>query len=158
LFDSAGHGSPWLDGKALASASPCLLTAALAGAALVVEKKRTAIAGGVALVALCGGVLWSNTLTYGQVWLAPRAQLAELADVGTRFAGEGPTLMTEYQPYGVRHFLRALDPEGASERRTRPVTLRTGGVLDKAQYADIDAFQLADVLVYRTLGAERPFL
>ena len=59
--------------------------------------------------------------------------------------------MTEYQPYGVRHFLRALDPEGASERRTRPVTLRTGGVLDKAQYADIDAFALADVLVYRTL-------
>ena len=151
LSDAAGHGSPWLDGKALASASPCVLTAALAGAALVVVKKRTAVVGGVALAALCGGVLWSNALAYGQVWLAPRAQLAELERVGARFAGDGPALMTEYQPYGVRHFLRALDPEGASERRTRPVTLRTGGVLDKAQYADIDAFALPDVLVYRTL-------
>jgi hypothetical protein len=59
--------------------------------------------------------------------------------------------MTEYQPYCVRHFLRDLDPEGASERRARPVYLRRGGLLDKGQYADIDAFALPSVLVYRTL-------
>ena len=59
--------------------------------------------------------------------LAPRARLAELDQVGTRFAGQGPTLMTETEPYGVRHFLRNLDPEGAAEpaadpppRRARP--------------------------------------
>ena len=34
--------------------------------------------GFVALAALAGGVLWSNTLAYGEVWLAPRGQLAEL--------------------------------------------------------------------------------
>jgi hypothetical protein len=59
--------------------------------------------------------------------------------------------MTEYQPYGVRHFLRNLDAEGASELRVRPVTLRSGGVLGKEQYADLDTFRLRAVLVYRTL-------
>jgi hypothetical protein len=155
LLHAAGHGSPWLDGKALASASPGLLVAALAGAAVLYESSRLRLAGGVLLVLIGSGVLWSNALAYGDVWLAPRAQLAELETVGDRFAGQGPTLMTEYQPYGVRHFLRALDPEGASERRARPVALRDGGVLDKAQYADLDAFDLSAVLVYRTLVLRR---
>jgi hypothetical protein len=105
----------------------------------------------VALAAIATGVLWSNALAYGNVWLAPRSQLAELETIGKRFAGDGPTLMTEYQPYGVRHFLRDLDPEGASERRARFVFLRAGGTLPKGAYADLDAFQLADILTYRTI-------
>jgi hypothetical protein len=144
-----GHGSPWLDAKALASASPALLVAGMSGAALLVESGRRV---GVAVIAVIAiGVLWSNELAFGDVWLAPRNQLSELETIGSRFAGDGPALMTEYQPYGVRHFLRHLDAEGASERRTRPVTLRAGGVLDKSQYADLDAFDLDAVLVYRTL-------
>jgi hypothetical protein len=157
VLHAVGHGSPWIDAKALTSASPCLLVAGLAGAALLVESSRRAavVAGSVALVLLGSGVVWSNALAYGDVWLAPRAQLRELEAIGARFAGDGPALMTEYEPYGVRHFLRALDPEGASERRARPVTLRTGGVLDKSQYADLDAFDLGAVLVYRTLVLRR---
>jgi hypothetical protein len=151
--DSLGHGSPWLDAKALASASPAVLVAAVAGAAVLLERtKRLAVASGaVAMAAIAGGVLWSNALAYGSVWLGPRNQLAELETIGHHFAGDGPTLMTEYQPYGVRHFLRNLDAEGASELRVRPVALRNGGILDKAQFADLDAFDLSAVLVYRTL-------
>ncbi len=59
--------------------------------------------------------------------------------------------MTEYQPYGARHFLRALDPEGAGELRRRPVMLRTGGQVEKGGYADVDEFALDQLLVYRTL-------
>jgi hypothetical protein len=59
--------------------------------------------------------------------------------------------MTDYSPYGARHFLRKLDPESASELRYRPVYLRSGQEVAKGGYADIDAFGLADVLVYRTL-------
>jgi hypothetical protein len=150
LLDRAGHGSAWLDAKALASASPAPVAAGMSGAALLFERGRHTLAVA-AVLAIAGGVLWSNELAYGSVWLAPRDQLAELEAIGARFAGDGPALMTEYQPYGVRHFLRALDPEGASERRARPVTLRDGGVLGKAQYADLDAFDLDSVLVYRTL-------
>ena len=149
LFDKLGHGSPWLDAKAFASASPALLVAGLAGSALLVSSKyRIGLA---TLALLAFGVLWSDVLAYGNVWLAPRGQLAELETIGKQFAGDGPTLMTEYQPYGVRHFLREMAAEGASERRVRPVSLRSGGVLDKTQYADLDAFDLNSVLFYRTL-------
>jgi hypothetical protein len=63
--------------------------------------------------------------------------------------------MTEYQPYGVRHFLRELDAEGASELRRRPVLLRDGRVAAKAEYVDVDRIQLSDLLVYRTLVLRR---
>ena len=63
--------------------------------------------------------------------------------------------MTEYQPYGVRHFLRRGDPEGASELRRRAVPLVGGGTLAKGQSADIDRFQRQAVLVYRTLVLRR---
>jgi hypothetical protein len=89
------------------------------------------------------------------VWLAPRPQLAELQTICKLFAGEGPTLMTEYQPYGVRHFLRQMDPEGASERRRRLILLRTGTGLQPGFSADLDAFELNAILVYRTLVLHR---
>jgi hypothetical protein len=63
--------------------------------------------------------------------------------------------MTEYQPYGVRHFLRRLDAEGASELRRRAIRLRSGRVADKAEYVDLDQIQLSDLLVYRTLVLRR---
>jgi hypothetical protein len=81
--------------------------------------------------------------------------LAELSDIGERFAGDGPALQTEYQPYGVRHFLRKLDAEGASELRVRPVLLRDGRQLDKGQSANLDEFADADLRVYRTLVLRR---
>jgi hypothetical protein len=113
------------------------------------------VGGSVAAVAIAGGVVWSNVLAYRDVNLAPRAQLAELEEIGEDFAGQGPALMTEYQPYGVRHFLRRLDPEGSSELRRRPVFLRSGRVAAKAEYVDLDDIRLVDLLVYRTLVLRR---
>lgn len=152
VLGKLGHGSPWLDGKALATASPAFVTCGVVGAATLLEERiRWRLVGGVGIAAIAAGVLWSNALAYANVWLAPRSQLDELATIGKTFAGDGPTLMTEYQPFGVRHFLRRLDPEGASERRARPVLLQTGDELAKGASADIDAFELGSVLVYRTL-------
>jgi hypothetical protein len=142
-------GSPWLEAKAFAIASPGLLLLALVGSALLLEHRR--VIGVVALTTIAGGVLASNALAYRDARLAPREQLAELERIGQLFAGAGPALMTEYQPYGVRHFLRELDPEGASELRRRPVPLRDGRVLGKAEVADIGEFAPDAVLVYRTL-------
>jgi hypothetical protein len=150
VADKLGHGSPWLDAKALTTASPGLVLAGAVGCAVLFEAGRR-VEATVLVAAIAGGVVWSDALAYGSVWLAPRAQLAELQTIGARFSGDGPALMTEYQPYGVRHFLRTLDAEGAAERRVRPVYLRSGGTLDKLQYADLDAFQLASILIYRTL-------
>jgi len=153
-------GSPWLEAKSFAVASPGVLLLALVGSMKLLEHRRTVAI--LALATLAGGVFASNALAYRDARLAPRAQLVELEQIGRSFAGEGPALMTEYQPYGVRHFLRHLDAEGASELRRRPVPLRDGRVLGKGEVADIAAFAPEAVLVYRTLvllrsaGSSRP--
>ncbi len=147
-------GSPWVDGKALATASPALLVLATAGAAAAISRGRR-IEGGIVLAAIAAGVLWSNALAYRDANLAPRDQLAELEEIGERIAGQGPTLMTEYQPYGARHFLREADPEAVSELRRRSVPLRGGGTVEKGFWADTDDLQLGGLTVYRTLVLRR---
>ena len=111
--------------------------------------------GAVAGCAIAGGIAWSNVLAYHDVSLAPRAQFAQLGQIGERIAGEGPTLMTEYQPYGARHFLREAAPEAASELRARADPLISGELLETGASADIDQLQLEAVLVYRTLVLQR---
>ncbi|HVR05420.1 MAG TPA: hypothetical protein VMS02_05215, partial [Solirubrobacteraceae bacterium] len=105
--------------------------------------------------AIAFAIGWSNVLAYHDVNLAPRAQFAELAQIGQRIAGDGPTLITEYQPYAARHFLRQAAPEGVSELREREDQLISGTVLEKGQSADIDQIQLRSVLAYRTLVLQR---
>ena len=155
---------PWFTAKALALSSPLVLVAALAGCvgllANVVSLGRPAsraalVLGLVALVAVTGGVAWSNVLAYHDVDLAPHSQLVELERIGDRFARDGPALMTEYQPYGVRHFLRRLAPEGVSELRRRRIPLRDGRLAAKGEYVDLDQLQLAGLLVYRTFVLRR---
>jgi hypothetical protein len=143
-------GSPWIDAKALAIASPAFVVAAMAGAAWLFGSKHVVEAAVVA-AAITGSVLWSNALAYHDVWLAPRGPLRELETIGNRFTGDGPTLMTDYQPYGVRHFLRDMDPEASSELRRRLILMRNGQQVPKGEYADLDRLALSGVLFYRTL-------
>ena len=146
--------SPWVGGKTLAMASPAFLAAALAGCGAALAYRRV-VEGGIVAAAIVVGVVWSNALQYHKVWLAPRGQLHELEAIGNRISGQGPTLMTDYQAYGVRHFLRRAEPEGASELRRRFDYLTNGKFLEKGESADIDRFQLDGVLVYRTLVLRR---
>ena len=125
--------TPWIEGKALATASTALPLAAIACCPLLFARGRR-VEGFVLAGLVAGGVLWSNVLQYHEAWLAPRAQLAELAQIGQTHAGQGPALMTEFNPYGARHFLRKLDAEGAAELRIRPIPLRTGQLLQKGGY------------------------
>jgi hypothetical protein len=147
-------GSPWVDAKALATASPAFVLAGLVGAVAILNRGRR-IEALVFAAAIAGGVLWSNALAYRDVNLAPHDRLAELEQIGERIAGQGPTLMTDYEPYGVRHFLRNADAEGASELRRRVVPLRSGQPLEKLGFADIDQFQTEGLLIYRTLVLRR---
>ena len=146
-------GSPWVGGKALATAAPAALLLAIAGAIVALRTDRLAGAALIAVVA--GGVLWSNVLAYGGVSLAPYDQLVELESIGKEFAGQGPALMTEYNPYGARHFLRNLDGESASELRDRAVPLRDGGSAEKGAAVDTDELDLNGLLEFRTLVLRR---
>jgi hypothetical protein len=150
----AGLGSPWVDGKALAIASPAFVFAALVAAAMALEGGRRVEAALVA-AAVTAGVVWSNALAYQDANLAPRERLVELEHIGERIAGEGPTLSTDYEPYEVRHFLRESDPQGASELRRSQIPLRSGLPLAKLGYADMDEFQLQGLLEFRTMVLRR---
>ncbi|HYH61210.1 MAG TPA: hypothetical protein VD766_05040, partial [Solirubrobacterales bacterium] len=147
-------GSPWVGGKALAIVSPTVLFAALLGCAWAWVERRQVLGLGVASF-LAAGVVWSNALAYGDVSLAPRDQLAELEEIGEMIEGDGPALMTEYQPYGVRHFLREADPEGASELRRRLVPLADGSSLEKGLWADTDDFREDALEAYEALVIRR---
>jgi hypothetical protein len=149
-----GVSSPWVGGKTLAMASPAVLAAAVAGCGWLLASGRL-VETSLVVLALAVGVIWSNVDQYHDVWLAPRGQLHELETIGRDFAGDGPALMTTYEPYGARHFLRRLDPEGASELRRRFIYLTDGTMLEKGESADIDRIRLDQVLVYRTLVLRR---
>ena len=114
--------------------------------------------GAVLLIVPCG-ILVSSALAYHETWLAPKAQLAELSEIGQKFEGEGPALMTEYQAYGVRHFLRRLDAEGASELRRRVIPRLDGSETAKGEWSDTDQLVMdpgqQGVLTYRTLVLRR---
>jgi hypothetical protein len=147
-------GSPWIGGKALATASPIVLAAGLIAVAVVFEGGRR-VEAGVAAAAIVAGVLYSNALQYHDVFLAPRARLAELESIGDRFGGRGPTLLTQFDSYGARHFLRDMTPEAASELRRHFVYLRDGGVAATGVTPDIDEIRLDQVLSYRLLVTPR---
>jgi hypothetical protein len=160
-------GSPWVDAKAFAIGSPAAVALAVGGVAAMLAGKRlplprriagtpvAAAVGGVALGAIAAGVIWSNVLAYGGVSLAPRGQLEELERIGEQIAGEAPTLITEYQPYGARHFLRDAAPEAVSELRRRRIPLAGGGVVEKGLSADTDELDWDGLSVYRTLVVRR---
>jgi hypothetical protein len=147
-------GSPWIEGKAFAIVSPLALVLALAAAGWVFESGRR-VEAVIGAAAILFGVAWSDSLAYHDVLLAPGTRLAELQAIGNRYAGQGPTLENDYDPYGARHFLRKLDAEGASELRVRPVYLRTGALPSTGESPDVDEIQLPDLLVYRTLVTRR---
>lgn len=154
LLIVAHFGSPWVDGKAMATAAPAFVLAGMAGAGMVFLRGRR-VEGAILAAAILFGVLWSDALAYRDVSLAPKHQLSELETIGKKIGNVGPTLMADYEPYGARHFLRNGAPEGASEFRYRQVTLRNGTLLPKGQSADIDSFRLDGIMVYRNLVLHR---
>jgi hypothetical protein len=145
--------TPWVLGKALAISSPALLCAALVGGALLLAWRRAV--GVLVLLALAGGVVWSNALAYHDVLLAPRARLAELAHVGGLLGGGGPTLMVDYEVYADRHFLRDGAPVEPAEYRSVTLALLGGAVLTKSAWADIDSFAPATLEPYRSIVMAR---
>jgi hypothetical protein len=146
--------SPWVDAKAFATGCPAPVLLGISGAAVAFERGHR-VEGGLLAAAITGGVVWSNVLAYHDVTLAPRAQLVELEQIGKEFSGQGPTLLNEFSPYGVRHFLRNMDAESPSERRVRPIPLRDGTLLQPGTTADLDEFQLDALLLYRTIVLRR---
>jgi hypothetical protein len=141
-------------GKALASASPIVLGVGLAGAAVVIESGRR-IEGGVVLAALGAAVLWSTTMQYHAVLVAPGARLAELGTIGAKFNGQGPALLTDFESYGARHFLRGLAAQTPAGLRVDQISLRNGQGAANGVSPDVDEIRLDQLLPFKTLVIRR---
>ena len=94
--------SPWVRGQdARDGVAASVLAAALARLCGGSSARQTRVEAAVAALAIAAGVLWSNTLAVPRRPRWHRAgQLHELETIGHDFAGQGPALMTTYEPYG----------------------------------------------------------
>ncbi len=103
--------STWANAKTLMLTSSVVVLMAWAGIAAVRLSRARLFAPLLALVFVTG-VLASDALQYHSSNLAPTARYEELAQVGRRFAGQGPALVTDFDEYSL-YELRALDVGGA---------------------------------------------
>ena len=142
-------GNAWLEGKALAVASPAMLLAAGVAFAWVAESGRRLE--GISLTALIGaGLLVSTTMAYREVFLAPADRMQELSQIGQGDYPR-PALLLEYSAAAARHFLAPLDAQGAGELRHDLIPMYDGNGLDKGAFADVDAFPVSSLAQFPTL-------
>jgi hypothetical protein len=115
------RGSPYADSKVMMIVSVTAVLTAMLGAAALHDSGRR-IEGWLLAVVIGGGVLWTNALSYSNVSVAPRARLSELAAIGSRFSGIGPTFYNQSDEFAI-HFLR---DEAVVDPATGPIPPRPG--------------------------------
>ena len=104
----------WASAKTLMLTSPVVVLLAWGGVAALRELRPRALAGAAAGLwppRCSAGVLVSDAMQYRSSDLAPTARYQELASLGSRFAGRGPALFTDFDEYAL-YELRDLDVGG----------------------------------------------
>jgi hypothetical protein len=101
------HTSAWLQFKSFTITGVLVLTLAFAGVSVLVRSKRRGVGavGWLFAAIITGGVLYGNALIYHDTTLAPAARYHDLAAIGKRYAGQGPTLFPAFDEY-AEYFLR----------------------------------------------------
>jgi hypothetical protein len=141
-------GSPWVDAKALAVLSPFVL---LAAAAFVATRPRWLATAGAAVLALAVG--WSTVLVTRDVFVAPRARLAELREMAPGVAA--PAVVLDFEIYADRHFLRASGTDGATDLRERRVARADGSTFPELSVAEVDEIAPAELWAFRSIVRRR---
>lgn len=103
------RGTEWTDAKVMMLSSPLIVLVAMRGAFGDLQRQRSQ---GLLLAAILGfGVLASDALLYHSTTLAPLARFSELRTIGRHFAGQGPTLVPDFDEYAI-YLLRKLEIDG----------------------------------------------
>ncbi|HTU79958.1 MAG TPA: hypothetical protein VMF09_14480 [Solirubrobacteraceae bacterium] len=146
------HGTEWTDAKLLVILSPVVVFVAMVGALGLMRARR--LEGLVLVVALALGVLVSDGLLYHATNLAPTQRYEELAAIGQRFSGEGPTLVPDFDEYAL-YLLRGMEPDGPGFAYDGPFTLVGGGSGGYGHSYDLDSLSLASIERFRTIVMRR---
>jgi hypothetical protein len=139
----APRTSPYADAKMLALLAPAVVLCAMVGAAALSRVSRWL---GVACGAVLGIlVLGSAAFAYHDVRLAPMDRIADLRDLGERYAGsERLMLFNEFEEY-AKYFMRDSVINVPTEAMTESfIELRAGGDFPSRSF-DLDEITLAYV-------------
>ena len=119
------RASPYAASKVLMIFSPVAVLTAMIGAVALRQQFRRVGSVGWALAAIiAGGVVWTDALGYHDSSVAPQTRLQDLATIGSRFAGQGPTFYDLWDTLPV-YFLRQASPM-IPNSFAGPVPLRPG--------------------------------
>jgi hypothetical protein len=116
------RASPYASAKVMMIFSLTAVLIAMLGAVALHDTLGRS-AGWCLAVIIGGAVLWTNAVQYHASRVAPRGRFDELASIGARFSGTGPTFVNQAEPYSV-HFLRTERPFDTAALAT--VELRSG--------------------------------
>jgi hypothetical protein len=133
------RGTEWTDAKVLMLLSPVVVLVALVGAFGLMRKGR--VEGMALAIVLAGAVLASDALAYHATGLSPTQRYTELRTIGQRFAGQGPTLLTDFDEYGM-YFLRGMRVDAPGYAYHGPIRLTIPGPVYGHSY-DVDAIDQA---------------
>ncbi len=141
------RGSPYADAKVMMVFSLTAVATAMLGPAAFYDSGRRIEAWGIA-AAIAAGVLWTNALGYHDASVAPRARLQELASIGQRFSGEGPSFYNLADEFAA-YFLRQTAPTDTS---LSPAAPRPGIAAPPGRAPwDLDDLPLTTVESFRLL-------
>jgi hypothetical protein len=105
------HAGPWVELKAFTITAPMFLAMAFVGAGWLVAARPRKLAvvvkaaGWLGALAVAGGVLYGNALTYHDISLAPAARYRQLEQIGKRFAGVSDAFYPDFDEYS-EYYLR----------------------------------------------------
>lgn len=107
LYYWIAHTGPWIQFKAFGITGTMALAIAFAGAGAMWDGSRRIVRalGLLAALTIAGVVLYGDAITYHDVSVAPAARYHDLAAIGRRNAGHGPTLYPAFDEYS-EFFLR----------------------------------------------------
>jgi hypothetical protein len=151
----------YIEAKLLTVASPALVLLSVGGVHSLTRDTRYRVPGLLAAAAIAAAVLVSDGLAMRDAYIAPKDRLAELREVGERFAGTGPAMLDEFEEYG-KYFLRESDAiapfdgyaQVPAELREPGPTYDTWADLDELTLSYVDKFPL--IVRRRNPVASRP--
>jgi hypothetical protein len=147
------RGTEWTDAKVMMLSSPLIVLVAMMGAFGDIGRyRRQAIA---LAVAVALAVLASDGLAYHGTTMAPSSRFTELRWIGERFAGQGPTLLPDFDEYAI-YLLRKLniDSPGFAPDMRLKYMLTSGGIGYGHSY-DVDQIQAPFVQSERLIVMRR---
>jgi hypothetical protein len=154
--------STWAAAKTLMLTSPVVMLLAWGGVGALGRLPTRALslaAPAILALALLGGVIYSDALQYHLANLAPTARFQEMASIDSRFAGQGPTLFTDFDEYSM-YELRNLDIGGPDFVYPPPTLASAAGgygdpvQLNRIRPSDLAAYPL--IVTRREPGELRP--